>query len=50
MVGGGGGGKNSVLVYNIFGSFLEVLDIDQFNKILGHYASGNDKGFLLLVI
>jgi hypothetical protein len=48
--GRGGGGKNRVLVYSLFGSFLEVLDIDEFNKILGHCASGNDKHFLLLVI
>jgi hypothetical protein len=45
-----GGAKNRVLVYSLFGSFLEDLDIDEFNKILGHCASGNDKRFLLLVI
>jgi hypothetical protein len=44
------GAKNRVLVYSLFGSFLEDLDIDEFNKILGHCASGNDKRFLLLVI
>jgi hypothetical protein len=44
------GGKNHVLVYSLFGSFLEDLDIYDFNKILGHCASGNDKCFLLLVI
>jgi hypothetical protein len=48
--GHGGGAKNRVLVYSLFGSFLEDLDIDEFNKILGHCASGNDKRFLLLVI
>jgi hypothetical protein len=42
--------KNCVLVYNHFCSFLENLDIDEFNKILGHCAYGNDKLFLLLVI
>ena len=40
-----GGGKNHVFVYILFGSFLEVLDIDEFNKILGHCASRNDKCF-----
>jgi hypothetical protein len=48
--GGGGGGKNHVLVYSLFGSFLEDLDIDEFNKILGHCAYGNYKRFLLLVM
>jgi hypothetical protein len=47
--GGGGGAKNRVLVYSLFGSFLEYLDIDEFNKFLGHCAYGNDKRFLLLV-
>jgi hypothetical protein len=48
--GGGGGGKNGVLVYSLFGLFLEDLGIDEFNKVLGHCASGNDKHFLLLII
>jgi hypothetical protein len=42
--------KNHVLVYSLFGSFLEDINIDEFNKILGHCASGNDKRFLLLII
>jgi hypothetical protein len=42
--------QNHVLVYSLFGSFLEDIDIYEFNKILGHCASGNDKCFLLLVI
>jgi hypothetical protein len=50
MAGWGGGANNCVLVYSLFESFLEDLDIDEFNKILGHCASGNDKCFLLLVI
>jgi hypothetical protein len=37
-------------VYHLFGSFLEDLDIDEFNKILGYCAYGNDKHFLILVI
>jgi hypothetical protein len=45
-----GGAKNRVLVYSLFCPFLENLDIDEFNKILGHCAYGNDKHFLLLVI
>jgi hypothetical protein len=50
LVAGGRGGKNRVLVYNHFFSFLENLDIDEFNKNFGHCAYGNDKHFLLLVI
>jgi hypothetical protein len=46
----GGGGKNRVLVYSLFGSFLEDLNIYEFSKILGHCPSGNDKRFLLLII
>jgi hypothetical protein len=46
----GWGGKNRVLVYSILGSFIKVLDIDEFDKILGHCAYGNDKRFLLLII
>jgi hypothetical protein len=46
---GGGGAMNRVLVYSLFVSFLENLDIDEFSKILGHCAFGNDKCFLLLV-
>jgi hypothetical protein len=42
--------NNRVLVYSLLGSFLEDLDINEFNKILGHCASGNDKRFLILVI
>jgi hypothetical protein len=38
------------LLYSLFGSFLEDLDINEFNKILGHCASRNDKRFLLLII
>jgi hypothetical protein len=45
-----GGGKNHVLVYSLFGSFLEDLDICEFNTFLGHCAYGNDKRFLLLII
>jgi hypothetical protein len=37
-------------VYSLFASFLEYLDIDELNKILGHYAYENDECFLLLVI
>jgi hypothetical protein len=33
-----------------FGSFLEDLGSNEFNKILGHCASGNDKHFILPVI
>jgi hypothetical protein len=42
--------KNHVLVYSIFFPFLENIDIDEFNKILGHCVYGNDKRFLLIVI
>jgi hypothetical protein len=28
----GGGGKNRVLVYSLFGSFLEFLNIDEFKN------------------
>jgi hypothetical protein len=44
------GAKNRILVYSLLGSFLEFLDIDDFNKTLGHCAYGNDKCFLLLII
>jgi hypothetical protein len=30
MAGGGGGGMNRVLVYSLFESFLEDIDIDEF--------------------
>jgi hypothetical protein len=30
-----GGGKNLVLVYSLFDSFIEDLDIDEFNKFFG---------------
>jgi hypothetical protein len=51
MAGGGGGGARIVYWCTVsFAHFLKNLDIDEFNKILGHCAYGNDKRFLLLVI
>jgi hypothetical protein len=44
-----GGGMNRALVYSIFVSFIEDIDIDEFSKILRHGTFGNDKCFLLLV-
>jgi hypothetical protein len=44
-----GGGMNRVLVYSLFVSFLENLDIDEFSKNLRHCTFGNDKCFLLLL-
>ena len=40
---------NHALVYSTFVSFLKDIDIDEFFKMLGHCAFGNDKCFLLLV-
>jgi len=44
------GAKNRVLVYSLFDSFLEDLDIDEFNELLGYCASGNDKCFHILIL
>jgi hypothetical protein len=45
-----GGREELCIGVHSLSSFIKFLDIDEFNKILGHCASGNDKRFLLLVI
>jgi hypothetical protein len=43
------GAMNHVLVYILFVSFLENLDIDEFSKMLRHCTFENDECFLLLI-